>query len=333
MVLPISDAFLAAFSKQNILIIGDIILDHYLQGNVDRISPEAPVPIVNIKQESYRLGGAANVALNIKALGARPLLMSVRGMDKEAQQLIDLLEKAAIETYYILPDKERSTTCKTRVMSGHQQLLRYDKESLQKLSPSLEQQFIEILHTLLKSKSIDALIFQDYNKGMLTESLIQKTIELAKKYNITTFADPKSSNFFSYQQVDFFKPNLREIQAALANELSSNTNLLSLLQQATNSLFKHLSCQNIVITLGSHGMYWANAKGISNWQKGAVRKIADVCGAGDTVISVLASGISAGLSVEDCLRMANIAGGQVCEQVGVVPLNKDTLITEFDREM
>lgn len=328
-----TNAWLTALEKQNVLVIGDIILDHYLQGAVERISPEAPVPVVNVVQESYRLGGAANVALNIKALGARPLLMSVTGTDKEAQQLIDLMGKASIETTYILPDKARSTTCKTRVMSGHQQLLRYDKESLQELSPSLEQQFVDILQTLFESKSIDALIFQDYNKGMLSASLIQKTIALAKKYNISTFADPKSINFFSYQQVDFFKPNLREIQAALANELRTNTNLLNLLQQATNSLFNHLSCQNIVITLGSQGMYWANAEGASNWQKGAVRKIADVCGAGDTVISVLAVGISMGLSIEDCLRMANIAGGQVCEQVGVVPLDKVRLMAEFDREM
>ncbi len=331
MVLPISDACLAAFSKQNILIIGDIILDHYLQGNVDRISPEAPVPIVNIKQESYRLGGAANVALNIKALGARPLLISVLGQDIFGQKIRSLLENKQIGTAYVFMDKERQTSCKTRIMSGHQQLLRYDRESIKDLHDSVEAQLLDSLQTALETEKIDALIFQDYNKGLLTASLIEESIELARKFKVPTLADPKSSNFLTYKNVDFFKPNLREIQTALSNKLTRNMELSASLQQASILLFDLLSCQNVVITLGAKGMYWADSGGQNKWIRAKIRSIADVCGAGDTVISVLALGIAAGLDTNQCLHLANIAGGQVCEKVGVVPVDKNRLFAEFSQ--
>lgn len=316
------------FDDLNVLIIGDVILDHYLIGKVDRISPEAPVPVVLHEEEDYRLGGAANVALNIKAMGATPYLVSLVGNDLYGKQFVDLLTELSLKTAYLVKEQGRTTTCKTRILARNQHLLRYDHETTKPISAAIQQKIMDQIHLILRDEKIDVIVFQDYNKGLLTNELIRQVLDLAKKHQIKTLADPKKTNFLAYSGVNWFKPNLREINEGLNFSISEKAPQLAQLSEAASMLQKHLGNDYTLITLGAKGMYYSgrDESGLVATQE---RQVADVCGAGDTVISIVALGVAAALDVKKVLTLANIAGGQVCEKVGVVPIDKQALLDEY----
>lgn len=316
------------FDDLKILVIGDVILDHYLIGKVDRISPEAPVPVVLHQIEEYRLGGAANVALNIKAMGATPYLLSLVGIDVYGEKLIKLLEETSLSTSFITKDEHKTTSCKTRILARNQHLLRYDRETTDWIKKEVEVELVLKIKKLLKEERIDAIIFQDYNKGLLTDSLIVEVLKLAKEEGIKTLADPKKANFLAYSGVDWFKPNLREINEGLGLSISEHNPQLEELEKAAQKIEQNLKNTHTLITLGAKGMYYQTPteKGILPTEE---RQVADVCGAGDTVISVLSLGVAANLKTQEAVALANIAGGQVCEKVGVVPIDKETLLREY----
>jgi rfaE bifunctional protein kinase chain/domain len=307
-----------------ILIVGDVMLDSYVKGKVTRISPEAPVPIVEYQSQVYCLGGAANVALNIKALGAEPILVSIVGNDENASIFKDLLQKESIDNQHIVSISERQTTIKTRVLSGNQQLLRIDREDTHDISEQSVQIILEKIIQIIDSQQIRVIIFQDYNKGLLTQNLIQEVIYLAKNKNILTAVDPKKKNFFAYQNVTLFKPNFKEITEAL----QTKTNIkLADLEQLTKILKTQMPHQNTMITLSEKGVFTFDGN-IAQIAPTTPRNIADVCGAGDSVIAVAALGLAAELPMHTIAQLANIAGGQVCEAVGVVPVQRERLIEE-----
>ncbi len=318
------------FEGLNIVIIGDLIIDHYLMGEVHRISPEAPVPVVLHQEESFRLGGAANVALNLKAMGATPYLIGTVGNDTFGEQLLNELIAENIATDYIVVGEQLQTTCKTRVMARHQQLLRYDREKYHELSKGQQQQIIKNLKKIVKNDSIDAIIFQDYNKGVLVKEIITDGIKIAINNKIPTLVDPKQNNFWQYQKTTLFKPNWKEVTEAL--KMPPTVITADTLHAVAQQLAKKIAAETILITLGAEGMYLYQPNQ-SKWIPTQKRAIADVCGAGDTVVSVVALGLAAGRSMEQIVKLANIAGGQVCEQVGVVPVNKIQLFDEYQQRL
>ncbi|MFC2119374.1 bifunctional heptose 7-phosphate kinase/heptose 1-phosphate adenyltransferase [Bacteroidota bacterium] len=222
------------FDNFNILIIGDVMIDRYLWGKVDRISPEAPVPIVSCSLQEDRLGGAANVALNIKAMGATPFLCGITGTDKESFLFIELMDSEKLNTEGILSSENRKTTSKTRIISKNQQLLRIDKENDESVSEYIEKEFLHMVFSLMNKHNIHALIFEDYDKGTLTENIIEQIVKKAKEINIPVLVDPKKRNFLSYKNVTLFKPNIKELKEGLKIELNKND--IHELQKTTNIL-------------------------------------------------------------------------------------------------
>jgi D-glycero-beta-D-manno-heptose-7-phosphate kinase len=319
---------LSAYENLPILIIGDVILDHYLIGKVERISPEAPVLVVNHENEEYRLGGAANVALNIKALGAVPILMSVIGQDTAAQNLSNLLIKNNIDNRYLQIEEDRQTTIKTRILARQQQLLRYDKESTHSIKTETAAKILTEIKNLLAQKAIKAVIFQDYNKGVLTTHLIKEIINLCKQNHIPTVTDPKKDNFWAYSGVSLFKPNLREVNEALGTNTTEKQINIENLQKISNQLQARLVNEWTCITLGAKGIFIQKNNTGQHFST-QERAVADVCGAGDTVVSVLALGLAAGQNMNEVAQLANLAGGQVCEKIGVVAVDKNQLVAEL----
>jgi rfaE bifunctional protein kinase chain/domain len=309
-----------------ILILGDVMIDRYINGKVTRISPEAPVPIVEFRNQVNRLGGAANVALNIKALGAKPLLVSMVGDDENAAILEQLLLEKDIESSYITRFVERQTTVKSRIMSGNQQLLRIDREDTHDISQSEQDFLYEKIVQIIENQAIKVIVFQDYNKGLLTEQLINRVSNLAFAKKIPIAVDPKQKNFFAYKNATLFKPNLKEITEALQIKKMVQVTDLEDITKQLNVLMPH---QNTMITLSEKGIFTSDGTA-SLLQPTTPRNIADVCGAGDTVIAVAALGLAVNMPIAAIAQLANIAGGQVCEEVGVVPVQKEKLMAEYD---
>lgn len=307
------------------LVIGDVMIDRYLEGDVTRISPEAPVPVVNYKNTINRLGGAANVALNIVAMESKVTLCSVIGQDDNATTFLDLLPSRGISAEGIVQSASRKTTVKTRVLAGNQQLLRVDQEDTHALSSEESIALLERLEKILITDCPNVIILQDYNKGVLQATIIEKVIALANQYNIPTATDPKNKNFWAYKGVTLFKPNLREIQAQVPFDVLPQQDSLD---KAADYIQTQLNNAISMITLSEHGIY------ISNGTKSGIypttpRHITDVCGAGDTVISVAALGLALGLTPSQLALLSNAAGGQVCEKPGVVPVDKKLLEKEL----
>lgn len=317
--------FFTAFNDLKIMIVGDVMIDRYLHGSVSRISPEAPVPVVHLKESQDRLGGAANVALNIKALGATPYLCSIIGKDDNGESFSKLLPDHLLSDRGILLSKERQTTVKTRVISSHQHLLRVDREDTHDLSSNDEEAYLQRIREILDSKDIDLILFQDYNKGVLTYRIIREVILESVKRDIPTVVDPKFKNFWAYKHVSLFKPNLREIQQQLPFEIKAE---MADLQKASDYIKTQLGNQHTFITLSEKGLFFDSGKKTAIIPTQA-RQIADVCGAGDTVISIVALGLAAALEMPIIANLANLAGGQVCEKVGVVPVDKGQLQKEY----
>lgn len=312
-----------SFSSLKVLIIGDVMLDSYIWGAVERISPEAPVPIVNVKKKDFRLGGAANVALNVLSLGAQPVLCALVGHDDDGKKLMQRLEEQRMSKEGIVVSHERPTTVKTRVIASHQHVVRVDEESDREVSATEEKLLLEKIEKLLPQCHV--VIFEDYDKGVLNAKIISRVVELAKQKNIPTVVDPKKRNFLSYQNVTLFKPNLKELREGLKIEVVSGNQ--EQVQQATNALKQKLNATGIMVTLSEHGVYidYQNQKVKLAAHE---REIADVSGAGDTVVSVAALCTALKLDAKIIASLSNLAGGLVCQHVGVVPIDKSELFEE-----
>lgn len=318
---------LQKLENHEVLIMGDVMLDRYLTGAVSRISPEAPVPVVLHHATEDRLGGAANVALNVRALGGVPVLCSVVGKDEGGEILQHLLPASGITAEGIVTSPDRRTTVKTRVLGNNQQMLRIDSEDTHDLTGEEARIFLQKVLGMMGSRNIRVIIFQDYNKGVLTEAVIRAVIEEAHKRDILTAVDPKKSNFFAYQGVDLFKPNLKEIRDSAPFAVRPD---LETLQQASDFLRKRLQNRLTMITLSEKGLFLDGGGAMGGRIFPTVpRNVADVSGAGDTVISIAALGLAAGLDWEMIAALSNLAGGQVCEFPGVVPVRPDILATEL----
>lgn len=320
----IKQAF-SEFNKQSILIIGDVMIDSYMWGNVDRISPEAPVPIIAITKRENRMGGAANVGLNVRALGANAVMCAMIGNDEGGDIFMRLLKKREMTNEGILISDDRKTTIKTRVISDNQHLLRVDEEEIQPLTKAQEKKFIDHINTLIDNNSFDAIVFEDYDKGNITPAIIDFVVEKASAKNIVTLVDPKKRNFNKYKGVTLFKPNFKEICEGAKVDLKKGD--FASLSKATHSLLEKLNAKHIMVTLSELGVF-VTENGSYHQMPAQVRDIADVSGAGDTVISVAACCLAAKLPVKTVASISNIAGGLVCEKVGVVPINKETLLGE-----
>ncbi len=309
---------LPVFADLNVLIIGDVMVDRYLSGTVDRISPEAPVPVVRVREEENRPGGAANVALNVRALGAEPILLSVVGQDEAGRDFTDeLLPGLGISTAGILSSQERRTTLKTRVLAQRQQLLRADFEDTQDLSAREEAALLQRLEKLLTDRPPDVIILQDYNKGVMTAGVIETVMRRAEELGIPTAVDPKDRHFWAYRGATLFKPNLREMQAQLDRPLVPT---LAALDDADRLLRERLGNRYSMITLSEHGIYVSDGTE-SSISPTAARAVADVSGAGDTVISVVACGLARKLPPAELARLANLAAAQVVGKSGVVAVD------------
>lgn len=305
------------------------MVDAYLYGQVDRISPEAPVPVVSLTSRKNMLGGAANVALNIKALGATPLLFSVIGNDQKSHEFIELMAKESLDIIGILQSTERITTTKFRIIGNKNQMLRVDEEITSDLTPAIENLLFEKICSVIQTHSIQVIVLQDYNKGVLTKSLIEKVIGLAQTSNIPVVVDPKKKNFESYQGVKLFKPNLKELREGLKTDFHVSDKLS--LIESISLLQERQQIEMVMVTLGDEGIvvrFKTNDQYKVHAQSAHLRSISDVSGAGDTVISVAALGVALGVDPQTIAFIANLAGGIVCEYAGVVPIDKDRLLRE-----
>ncbi len=315
------------FSNSKVAIVGDVMLDTYWWGNVERISPEAPVPVVALKKKELRVGGAANVALNSVSLGAQTTIISIIGQDDDGKELLKLLETNHINTSHILSSAKRITTNKTRVMSRNQQMMRLDAEMTSDIDKELEDQLLDNVKKYFIAEKPDILIFEDYNKGILTPRVITELIALCKEYKVVTSVDPKKKNFFSFKGVDIFKPNLKEVKEGL--NLLVDTIDLSSLKGMHKALQQHLQHQISFITLSEKGVFYQQDDEIKIIPT-HIRNIADVSGAGDTVIAVASLVYAATKNMHLAAEIANIAGGLVCEEVGTAPINKEKLLNECE---
>ncbi|MGK7394557.1 MAG: bifunctional heptose 7-phosphate kinase/heptose 1-phosphate adenyltransferase [Candidatus Cyclobacteriaceae bacterium M3_2C_046] len=311
------------FDQLKVLIVGDVMIDSYIWGTVERISPEAPVPIVSIKKKETRLGGAANVALNIQAMGATPLLCSVIGHDTDSQEFIKLLQKRNISAKGIIQSEERVTTVKERVLSATQQILRIDREIETDLHEADEKQLQAGFKELLPQ--CDVVIYQDYDKGCLTSQFIRKSLDLARSAGKPTVVDPKKRHFLDFKDTTLFKPNLKEIKEGLKLDfLSSQT---SALEDAVKKLKEVLRPEIALLTLSGQGVFIDGPR--EKYHLPAhLRNISDVSGAGDTVVSIAALAVALELPLKQIAGLSNLGGGLVCEHLGVVPIDKERLLNE-----
>jgi rfaE bifunctional protein kinase chain/domain len=316
------------FSTKRVLVIGDVMVDAYLMGKVNRMSPEAPVPIVDLFEKDERIGGAGNVALNLAALGASPIICSVIGKDAEGERLIHLFNEANISTDGIYASSNRRTTVKTRVLSNNQQLLRIDSEDTTLIDSTEEGELLKQITSVLESE-IDGIIFEDYNKGVLTPRLISAVLALAKTHQIPTTVDPKKDHFFEYKGCTLFKPNLKELKEGLQVDFDFSRNQSAFLN-AVNDLQSRLGNSISFITLSEHGVFIQEEEQ-PIFIPAHLRNIADVSGAGDTVIAVATLCLISGADVQTIAAISNIAGGLVCEQPGVVSIEKERLLNEVTK--
>jgi D-glycero-beta-D-manno-heptose-7-phosphate kinase len=316
---------LSDLSNIKVAVIGDVMLDTYCWGKVERISPEAPVPIVTLDRKEIRIGGAANVALNTASLGASTFIFSVIGQDEEGRELKELMQHNNIYVDYLITSPKRITTNKTRIISRNQQMMRLDAELVKDLDEELEQEVLLSFKKFVAAHQPHVVILEDYNKGILTESLITSVISVCKEHNIITTVDPKRKNFFAYKGATIFKPNLKEVKEAL-NLLFDNVDA-ELLNNIHLQLQQTLKHDYSLITLSEHGMFY-QGENESRIIPSHLRNIADVSGAGDTVIAVASLVYAASKDIQLATEVANIAGGLVCEEVGTVAIDPAKLMAE-----
>ncbi|MTI23182.1 D-glycero-beta-D-manno-heptose-7-phosphate kinase [Fulvivirga sp. RKSG066] len=315
------------FNNLKVLIIGDVMVDAYIWGAIDRISPEAPVPVVRATKRDYRLGGAANVALNIDALGAKPILCAIIGEDDTADKLKGRLVERGMATEGLVSSAGRPTTVKTRIISGHQHVVRVDEEVDKEISGADEKQLMARIDELLPK--VDVVVFEDYDKGVITKKIIKHTVELGQKHNIPTVVDPKKRHFLSYKGVTVFKPNLKELKEGLKLDFDKQDQ--PAIEKAVDTLIDKIECDGALITLSERGVY-VKYNGEAHLIPAHMREISDVSGAGDTVISLVALAVALKLSPYMVAALSNLGGGLVCEHVGVVPIDKEELKKEAEKQ-
>ena len=309
------------FNSKKILVIGDSMIDSYLFGEINRISPEAPVPVVETKKHESRLGGAANVALNLKSLGATPILCSAIGDDKEGKLFIELMKKEDLTTEGMIISKIKRTTLKTRVIANDKHQLRIDEEDSSPIDNEIE--LIDLIQKLIYN--IDVVVLQDYNKGVLTSNVINEVIKIANNNNIPSIVDPKNDNFFNYKNCTIFKPNLAEIKIGM--NINDELRNLKDLNNVTTKLRLQLNSDAVLLTLSSRGICLDSHNNFYQFPS-YKRKLVDVSGAGDTVISVAALCLSTNINYSNLTILSNLAGGLVCEALGVIPINKEKFLNE-----
>lgn len=318
------------FNNQKVLIVGDVMIDSYIFGKVDRISPEAPVPVVAVKERVDRLGGAANVALNIKAMGAKPILCTVIGKDMKSNTFLDLMKKREMTEEGIVQSENRITTTKFRVIGNSTQMLRVDEEIDEQLKAEDENLLLNRIQYILKKHKINVIIFQDYDKGVIGKNLIEKIIHLAG--DIPTVVDPKKRNFHFYKNATLFKPNLKELREGINEYFDAKETIK--LKKAVEQMQASLNCPYFFTTLSEHGVMISEKTNEAFKHTSIpahIRNIADVSGAGDTVISLASLCLAQKLSADQLAIISNMAGGLVCEEVGVVPINKEKLFKELNK--
>ena len=315
------------FSKIKVAVIGDVMLDTYWWGKVDRISPEAPVPVVAVTKREQRIGGAGNVALNLVSLGAHVNVLTLLGKDDDGGQLTTLFNQNNIGAKYIVTSTDRITTNKIRIISRNQHMMRLDAEMQTDIIQNDEEKLLYAFEEYIAAESPDIVILEDYNKGVLTQTVVTKIIALCKQHHILTAVDPKRKNFFSYVGVDIFKPNLKEAVEGL--NILTDVVSLSLLKDIHLLLQEKLKHKISFITLSEKGVFY-NDNNSSSLIPTHIRSIADVSGAGDTVIAVASLVYAATKNVKLMAEVANIAGGLVCEEVGTVAINKESLLKECE---
>lgn len=315
---------LTGIKEKRLAVIGDVMIDRYIWGNVSRVSPEAPVPVVEVESESTRLGGAANVANNITSLGARAFLIGIAGNDANGKELKQILDEQNTSSEGIIIDPSRPTTVKTRVIAHNQHVVRIDSEEKKDIDDTIQKKVLSILQNSIES--IDGIIIEDYNKGVVVQQLIHAVIALAKKYNKVITVDPKFNNFFEYKNVSVFKPNIKETEEALGKKLRSEDNVLS----AGKLLLERLQADNVLLTRSEKGMSLFEKNGAVTHIPTRAREVADVSGAGDTVIATLTAMLTAGATVKEAAILANMAGGIVVGEVGIVPIKPEQLLAETE---
>lgn len=314
------------FSRLKVLIIGDLMIDSYTWGRVSRISPEAPVPVVNVIRRESRLGGAGNVVLNIASLGATAVICSVIGDDAPGRELQKIILDSNLSTEGLIVEPGRMTTVKERIIAGSQQVVRVDSETENSISLSSQQALLTLIKRSISD--VDVIIFEDYDKGVLSAELIQSVISMAKENNIPTVVDPKRKNFFAYKGATLFKPNLHELRDGLglmpsdfdADHLAETVRKFKVSQEFTG----------VFVTLSERGVY-IDFENDQQLIPAHIRQISDVSGAGDTVISIAACVLALGGTTEQIASLANLGGGLVCESLGVVPINLALLRKEADQ--
>ena len=318
------------FNQLKILVIGDVILDAYYKGVVSRISPEAPVPVLDIHKKDYRLGGAANVALNVKNLDASCILCSVIGDDDAGKSVSGLMQDQGLDTSGIIQSSSRKTSQKTRMVSGFSQLLRFDEEITTDLEQKDEENLLHRIFSLIETHSPQAIIFEDYDKGCITKSLIASVIQTAVSKGIKVTVDPKKKNFFSYTGATLFKPNMKELREGL-NMPHLKSNDIDLMK-AYSSLQEKMPVESAFFTLSADGVFITD--GDEQHHLAALnRTIADVSGAGDTVISTATCALSVGMDLNDIATISNLAGGWVCQFPGVVSITQSDLRAEINKSL
>ncbi len=310
------------YGKQ-IAVVGDVMLDRYFWGNVSRVSPEAPVPVIDVEKETFHLGGAANVASNLKTLGIEPILCGVIGEDRSGKTFKEISKEYGINPDGLYIDSKRPTTVKTRIIGNNQHIARLDREVTANLPTAGEKYILQVLE---EQKHLAGIIFEDYNKGTITEFLIYEISAFARMNDIPIYVDPKLENFFNFQNVTLFKPNRKEAQQALGLPVKTKEEVL----EAGYELLKRLNCQNVLLTLGADGMMLFESNGDVSSVPTIARHIADVSGAGDTAIATLAAAIAGGAAFKQAATMANFASGAVCEEPGIVSITKSNLLNAIN---
>jgi rfaE bifunctional protein kinase chain/domain len=304
---------------RSVAVIGDVMLDRYFWGNVNRVSPEAPVPVIDLERESYHLGGAANVAKNLKSLGLEPLLCGMVGDDNAGVSFIEIAKRVGMNPRGLYLDTARPTTVKTRIIGNNQQIARLDREVRSPIASEGEEFIIKALQA---SPGLSGIIFEDYNKGTISPVLIREVINFALDSNIPVFVDPKYDKFFNYKNVTVFKPNKKEAAQALGLEITTEEDIIN----AGRALLEKTKSKNVLLTLGKDGMMLFESNGEITSVPTIARSVADVSGAGDTAIATLAASYSAGGTIREASALANYAAGIVCEQPGIVAIDPDSLI-------
>lgn len=313
------ESIISCFDRARILVVGDVMVDEFVWGDVERISPEAPVPVVGVNKETFVLGGAANVAANIASLGGRVFVTGVIGADSNAERLRNEFRKKEIETDGLIVDDQRPTTLKTRVIAHSQQVVRVDRESTEDIDGATTQKVIEYVSQLIERT--DALIISDYGKGMITPNLLTSIITLARERARLIIVDPKVKNYLNYKGVSIITPNQNEASSLVKREIEREEDLITIGREILSTL----GCIAVLITRGEEGMSLFEENGAVTHIPTVAREVYDVTGAGDTVVGVLALALAAGAGIVEAATLANYAAGIVVGEVGTATVTKEEL--------